>query len=139
MDHLMRMAQSVALFRSVHIKTSLNILTDSGMYRVLILVFNAHGGKGIKPNQIADYFRCTRPYVSKLAKSLIRRGLLVKKSDDSDGRSYYLLCSPAGREIVEEIMEDYLTVTRKLYEGLGAEKSSQLVALLEESTAILES
>jgi DNA-binding MarR family transcriptional regulator len=138
MDQLMRMAQSVAIFRSIHLKSSLNILSDSSDYRVLIMVFHYDGGNGIRPNQIADYFHCTRPYISKIVKSLIRKGFLLQMPDETDGRSYYLQCSSAGGEIVKVIMDDYLKITKKLYDGLGAKKSAKLIALLEESTTILE-
>ncbi len=138
MDRLMRMAQSVAIFRSIHLKSSLNMLADSSDYRVLIMVFHFDGGNGIRPNQLADHFHCTRPYISKIVKSLIRKGFLLKMPDEADGRSYYLQCSSSGGKIVEEIMDDYLKITKKLYDGLGKRKSTQLIALLEESTRILE-
>ena len=138
MDKLMRMAQSVALFRSAHIRSSLNVLADSGSYRVLILVYNFDGGKGIRPNQVAEYFRCTRPYVSKIIKYLIRRDLVSSQPDVLDGRSYRLVCTASGRAIMETIMKEYLQVTRTLVDGLGEEKSARLVELLEEATRILE-
>ncbi len=138
MDRLMKMAQSVALFRSTYIRSSLNVLSDSGSYRVLILVCNFDEGRGIKPNQVADYFHCTRPYISKVAKGLIQNGYIHKKSDPEDNRSSFFTCTPKGRKIVESIMEEYLQVTKKLFHGLGEKKSDMLVVLLDEAIGILE-
>jgi len=138
MERLMKMAQSVAIFRSMYMKTSLNSMADSGSIRILILVNNFAGGTGIRPHQVAEYFHCSRPYVSKVVKRLLDKKYVERIPDRNDSRCVILVTSDEGERIVQGIMEEYLEITARLYRGLGEEKSETLMALLDESVRILE-
>jgi len=138
MEKLMKMAQSVAMFRSMYMKTSLNAMADSGSIRVLIFVNNFEGGTGVRPHQVADYFHCSRPYVSKVVKRLFDKKYIERIPDRDDSRSSILVTSEQGKHIVLSIMDEYLEITARLYRGLGEKKSDTLMALLDESVQILE-
>lgn len=138
MDQLMRMAQSMALFRTSHMKSSLSVLNDNSSYRVLILAANYNQGRGITPSEMADYFRCSRPYISRIIKDQLKAHLLEKIPDPLDSRSFSLVCTEQGKERVGKMMDEYLLITRKLFLGLGKEKSRQFMELLEEAVRILE-
>ena len=138
MDQLLHLAQSVAVFRSMYIRHSRSEPGGSGSWRFLILIANYESGRGVRPAAIAHYFRCTRAYVSKMLKELKADGLVEERPDEDDHRSRFLVCTEQGRRLAQGIMDDYVAVTRRLRDGLGARKSEQLVALLDEAIAILE-
>ena len=138
MDQLLHMAQSVAVFRSTYIKHSRSEPGGGGSWRFLILIDNYDAGRGIKPAVIARYVRCSRAYVSRMIKELSSDGLIEDRPDERDRRSRFLVCTEKGRRVARDIMADYVAVTRRLYDGLGARKSGQLVSLLDEAIAILE-
>lgn len=135
---LLHMAQSVALFRSIYIKHSRDKAGGGGSWRFLIMINNYNFGRGIKPAVIAEYFRCTRAYVSKVIKELSADGLIEDRPDEHDSRSRYLVCTKAGRALAKSIMDDYVASTKKIYDGLGKEKSALFVQLLDEAISILE-
>lgn len=138
MDSLMRMAQSVALFRSMYIKHARSEVGGSGSWRFLVMVGQYDGGRGVRPAELAAYFHCSKAYVSKMVKELAAEGLVEERPDPNDGRSRILVCSENGNKVLQEIMTEYLAVTKKLRDGLGERRSRMLVELLEESIAILE-
>lgn len=135
---LLHMAQSIALFRSMYIKRSRDTAGSGGSWRFLIMIHNYNYGRGIKPAVIAEYFRCTRAYVSKVIKELASGGLIEDRPDENDSRSRYLVCTKAGSDLAKSIMDDYVAMTKKLYDGLGKKKSAMFVRLLDEAIAILE-
>lgn len=134
----MRMAQSVALFRSMYIKHARSEVGGSGSWRFLVMIGKYDGGRGVRPAELAAYFRCSKAYVSKMVKELAAEGLVEERPDPNDGRSRIFVCSEKGNKILQEIMAEYLGLTKKLRDGLGERKSHMLVELLEESIAILE-
>lgn len=136
MDRLLHMAQSVAVFRSMYIRHSRS--EPGGSWRFLILIHNFDEGQGIKPADMARYFRCSRAYVSKMIKELAADGLVEDRPDEGDRRSRFLACTEKGRRLARDIMDDYVAVTRRLRDGLGERKSERLVSLLDEAIAILE-
>lgn len=138
MDQLLHMAQSVAVFRSMYIRHSRSEPGGGGSWRFLILIHNFDEGLGIKPADMARYFRCSRAYVSKMIKELTADGLVEDRPDERDLRSRYLACTEKGVRLARGIMDDYVAVTRRLRDGLGVRKSEQLVSLLDEAVAILE-
>lgn len=138
LDSLMRMAQSVALFRSMYIKHSRSEAGGSGSWRFLVMIGKYDDGRGVRPAELAAYFHCSKAYVSKMVKELAAEGLVVERPDASDARSHLLQCTEQGNIILQEIMTEYLAVTKKLRDGLGERRSRMLVELLEESIAILE-
>jgi DNA-binding MarR family transcriptional regulator len=132
------MAQSVALFRSMYIKHARSEVGGSGSWRFLVMIGKYDGGRGVRPAELAAYFRCSKAYVSKMVKELAAEGLVEERPDPNDGRSRIFVCSEKGNKILQEIMAEYLGLTKKLRDGLGERKSHMLVELLEESIAILE-
>lgn len=138
MDRLLHMAQSVAVFRSIYIKHSRGEPGGGGSWRFLILIDNYDEGRGIRPADIARYVRCSRAYVSRMIGELSADGLVETRPDERDLRSHFIVCTEKGRRLAQDIMDDYVAVTRRLHDGLGARKSKQLVSLLDEAIAILE-
>lgn len=138
MDRLLHMAQSVALFRSMYIRHSRGGVGGSASWRFLVLIGKYDSGRGIKPAEAAGYFRCSKPYVSKMIKELAAEGLIEDRPDDKDARSRYLVCSDKGNEVLREMMGEYVAITKRLHDGLGERKSLSFVKLLDEAIAILE-
>ncbi|MCP5454270.1 MAG: hypothetical protein H7A27_09870 [Spirochaetaceae bacterium] len=52
-------------------------------------------------------------------------------------RSHFIVCTEKGRRLAQDIMDDYVAVTRRLHDGLGARRAISS-ALLDEAIAILE-
>jgi len=132
------LAQSIALFRSAYIKNSMQTMPEQGTVRFLILACNYAGGNGIKPNQAAEYFHCSRAYISKTIQSLHRKSLVEKRPDPDDKRACFITCTPKGKMLVHTMMSEYIKTTEKLYQRLGPEKSRLFRELLDEVIITLE-
>ena len=83
-------------------EVSLNIiLRDEGLtfFEALILAaifFEAQGG--IKPSDLADTFQTTRGNVSHCVSSLEAKGLVRRRIDPEDARSFRLVLQPVGKK-----------------------------------------
>lgn len=67
---------------------------------VLRLLFD---GSGAAPSRLAGELGMTRGGVTKLVDRLVEKGLVVRQSDDSDGRSQVVSLTVPGRGLVPEL------------------------------------
>lgn len=88
--------------------------------------------------QASDFFKVSKPMITKMVKSLLREGLINQGSDPSDKRRLILTITPKGYGLLEATYEDYLGSVKRLMDSLGQENFNTLITLLDQANAILK-
>src|SRR5271154_5328984 len=102
---------------------SLNgILQDEGVtfFEALMLAalfFEKKGG--IKPSDLAATFQTTRGNVSHCVSSLEAKGLVQRRIDPEDARSFQLMLKPSGRRRAVRVVGILDRIQRQLEERVG--------------------
>src|SRR5215472_10484733 len=76
---------------------------------------------------------------SRLATQLLEKGLLEKREDPSDQRSFYLALTPAGQKLYKELYEDALTRNERWMAVLSEEQQAVFLSCLEMLTQHMRS
>ena len=69
-------------------------------YEVLMYLADAEGGR-LRMGELADRLLLSRSGITRLADRLARQGLIARERCDDDGRGYFALLTPTGREKLE--------------------------------------
>jgi homoprotocatechuate degradation regulator HpaR len=83
-------------------------------------------------SDVAEKANILAPSLTRMIRSMTERGLILKASDDSDGRRVMLEIAPAGRELLRRVAPDSSKIYAELEAKFGKERFEQLVDLLEE-------
>lgn len=128
-------AEVIGLFTRLHTGSKRDLpIRNSDMG---VLMFLRHEGRGVRPVEVAEHFRVSKAAASTMIKRLHVAGYVEKNATERDGRSVQLFLSLKGKAFVEETVEQFLSVTEKLENGLGTERFIQLIRLLEDANEIL--
>jgi len=76
---------------------------------------------------------------SRLATQLLQKGLLEKREDPSDQRSFYLALTPAGEKLYRELYEDALARNERWMAVLSEEQRAVFLSCLEMLTQHMRS
>ncbi len=120
-------------------EVSLNvILRDEGLtlFEALMLAaifFEAQGG--IKPSDLAETFQTTRGNVSHCVSSLEAKGLVRRRIDQEDARSFRLVLQPMGKRRAARVAGIFDRMQTRFEENVGLAK---LAGMLEQLRAVEE-
>jgi DNA-binding MarR family transcriptional regulator len=103
-----------------------------------VLIYAQKQSCAVTPLMISQFFNISKPSVSSMVKSLTKQGFLIKESSIADKRSYTLVITEKGKNLVESTFIEYFKAVELLKEKMGAEKFDQLVELMEIANCILE-
>ena len=91
-------------------------------YEVLMYLGDAADGK-LRMGELADRLLLSRSGITRLADRLERQGLIERERCEDDGRGYFALLTPAGREKLDAARPDHLAgVRRHFLDRLDAER-----------------
>ena len=118
-------------------EASLNmILRDEGLtlFEALMLaaIFFEEKG-GIKPSDLAETFQTTRGNVSHCVSSLEAKGLVRRRSDEEDARSFRLVLQPVGKRRAARVAGIFDRMQTHFEEKMGVTK---LAGMLEQMRAV---
>jgi DNA-binding MarR family transcriptional regulator len=118
-------------------EASLNmILRDEGLtlFEALMLaaIFFEEKG-GIKPSDLAETFQTTRGNVSHCVSSLEAKGLVRRRIDEEDARSFRLVLQPVGRRRAARVAGIFDRMQTHFEEKMGVAK---LAGMLEQMRAV---
>jgi DNA-binding MarR family transcriptional regulator len=119
------------------IEVALNvILRDEGLtlFEALMLAaifFEAQGG--IKPSDLAETFQTTRGNVSHCVSSLEAKGLVRRRIDEDDARSFRLVLQPMGKRRAARVAGIFDRMQTQFEENVGVAK---LTGMLEQMRAV---
>jgi DNA-binding MarR family transcriptional regulator len=83
-------------------------------YEVLMYLDDAPGGK-LRMGELADRLLLSRSGITRLVDRLARQGLLERERCEDDGRGYYALLTPLGRETLAASRPAHLAGVRRRF------------------------
>lgn len=84
----------------------------------------------ITPQDIGKAGELDKITVSRAATALIQRGLIAQDRNPEDGRSHYLLLTPEGQALYEQVAPAAKAMEAELLSGWSAEEREKLATLL---------
>jgi DNA-binding MarR family transcriptional regulator len=120
-------------------EVSLNaILKDEGLtfFEALMLAAIFFESKsGIRPSELAETFETTRGNVSHCISSLEAKGLVRRRIDPEDARSFRLVLQPAGKRRAVRVVGIFDRMQTEFERNVGVAK---LAGMLEQMRAVEE-
>lgn len=101
---------------------------------VLAAIFFEEKG-GIKPSELAETFQTTRGNVSHCVSSLEAKGLVRRRIDEDDARSFRLVLQPMGKRRAARVAGIFDRMQTHFEENMGVVK---LAGMLEQMRAVEE-
>jgi DNA-binding MarR family transcriptional regulator len=128
-------ADTVALFCRLQMNSKRNIpIRPSEMG---VLIFTEKERVPVTPLMISNFFRITKPTVTTMLNSLIKKGYLVKTPSATDGRSYTVAPTEMGKDLVESTFNEYSKTMELLKNGMGSSQFNLFMELMEKANNIL--
>lgn len=105
---------------------------SEGRFAVLLLLEKRQLAKqpALNPAEIAENLGVTRATVTGLIAGLERDGLLRREADDSDGRRSRLSLTPAGAQVIAEVLPRYSHWLGGAMRGVSAADAATFAAVL---------
>jgi len=89
------------------------------------------------PMKIAEFFKITKPMVTTMVKSMVKKGYLLKEQLQTDKRSYMLIPTEKTIALVEQTYSEYLRTMDILRLKMGDTEYLELIDLLTKANNIL--
>ncbi len=102
-----------------------------------MLIMICRSSAPLSPNHIASFLRVTKPMVTSMVNSMVKRGYLEKRTSESDRRSCILIATPRAHELVAETCEEYYKILTMLQRRMGEQQYDQLITLLTQANEAL--
>ncbi|GGG19720.1 MarR family winged helix-turn-helix transcriptional regulator [Paenibacillus aceti] len=106
----------------------------SSEIKVLFIIrrVSCEDSRGVTISAISNMMEVTSPTVTPLVRSLEKRGLVTRYTDEQDRRAVRIKLTEQGEAITRKAQEAYTRRFNGLIDYLGEEKSGQLADLLEQ-------
>lgn len=95
-------------------------------------------GVAMAPREIVERAKLDKVTVSRTAKSLEWRGLVMRAADDVDQRSHRLALTGDGRALYDEVAPEALAMERQLFRSFASWEQGALESLLRRVQAAAE-
>lgn len=134
--NLINSAEAIGMFcrLHMHLKRDLPIRASE----MGVLIFTHKQSDPVTPLMISQFFNIAKPSVSSMIKALIKQGYLIKDPSEVDKRSYALVMTESGKNLVESTFVEYLKSYDRLKGRMGQESFNQLIELIQVANRILE-
>jgi len=103
-----------------------------------VLIYTQKQIHSVTPLMVSQFFNISKPSVSSTVKSLAKQGYLTKEISTVDKRSYILVITDKGKNLVESTFIEYFKSIELLKGKMGEKKFKQLNELMEIANSILE-
>lgn len=133
---LINSADVIGMFCRLHINSKRDLPIRSS--EMGMLIYTHKQSCAVTPLMVSQFFNISKPSVSSMVKSLTKQGFLIKESSIADKRSYTLVITEKGKNLVESTSIEYFKAVELLKERMGADEFGQLVELMEIANWILE-
>jgi len=135
MQEYIKGAEAVSLFCRINMNAKRDLPIRASEMGTLIFIVKA--AEAQSPIKIAEFFKVTKPMVTTMVNSLVKKGYLIKNPSSTDGRSFTLKPTEQGVCLVEEAYDEYFKTMGLLRTQMGCEKYGQLIELIELANNIL--
>lgn len=102
-----------------------------------VLIFTEKQSIPVTPLMISKFFKITKPSVTSMIDSLVKKNYLIKTPSSIDRRSYTVSVTAKGREIVELTYNEYLRMTQLLEKHMGSQDFNSFIKLINKANSIL--
>lgn len=86
---------------------------------------------GVTQVQLSESLNCEPPTVTNMINKLEKKGILLRKRDDADGRVSRVYVTHKGRELLEPVEKIWRQQTDKLLEGFSREERITLKNMMQ--------
>ena len=93
--------------------------------------------RSLRASEVVSTTMLSGASVTKISENLVRRGLIDRHKSERDGRVVLLAVTPAGRELVEQVLPRRLADDARLLVGLTSDDRDQLARLLRKMSVSL--
>jgi len=135
-NDLIESADAVGMFCRLNMNTKRDLPIRTSEMGVLIFIQKVDGE--VTPTEISDFFNISKPSVTAIIKSLIRKKYLTKKQLKADKRSYYVSITSKGNALVQETFDEYFKLIELLQSEMTSTEFKQLIELIQKSNKILQ-
>jgi DNA-binding MarR family transcriptional regulator len=128
-------ADAIALFcrQQMNIKRDIPIRPSE----MGALIFTQKYNAPITPLMLSNFFRITKPSVTSMVNSLIKKDYLIKIPSSTDGRSYTVSITEKGIDLVESTRKEYFRTMELLKEKMGHKEFNLFIELIHKANSIL--
>lgn len=102
-----------------------------------LLIFTVKSKTPVTPVMAANYFNVSKPMIASMVKQLTTDEYVTKVPSQEDKRSYTLQPTSKAIELTETVYDEYFKDMRRLISGMGEEKFTDMLILLEEANKLL--
>lgn len=134
-NHIINSTESIALFCRLQMNVKRDIpIRPSEMG---VLIFTQKQNIPVTPLMISKFFRITKPSVTSMINSLVKKNYLIKTPSSIDKRSYTVSTTVKGKELVESTYNEYLRMTQLLEKNMGSKDFNLFIDLIQKANNIL--
>ncbi|MBM7614155.1 MarR family winged helix-turn-helix transcriptional regulator [Alkaliphilus hydrothermalis] len=102
-----------------------------------VLIFTQKQSEPVTPLMISNFFRISKPSVTSMINSLIKKEYLIKTPSPTDGRSYTVSTSDKGKELVESTYNEYFRTIELLKNKMGDKEFNSFIQLMQKANSVL--
>ena len=135
MEQFIKGAEEVTLFCRINmnIKRELPIrASEIGM-----LIYLVKSEEPINSIKIAEFFKVTKPNVTAMVNSMLKKEYIIKEQSKLDKRSFILKPTQKAIDLVEETYDEYFKTMKLLSDKMGENDYKELIELLGKANNIL--
>lgn len=126
---------AISRFCRLNINIKRDIPIRASEMGVLIFVQKSHAPA--TPLTVSSFFDISKPSVTDMVNSLVKKDLLIKIPSEVDRRSYSLVVTKKGADLLENTYKDYFKVLELLEERMGNKDFKLFIQLLQKANNIL--
>ncbi len=135
MNELIKGAEVISLFCRININAKKELPIRSSEMGLLIFLVKEQCEH--TPLMISEFFKVTKPMVTAMVNSLVKKEYIIKIPSPIDKRSFILKPTEKAILLVGETFDEYYKNMQVLKERLGNKKFENLTELLNEANGIL--
>ena len=135
MDELIKGGEVIALFCRININTKRELPIRSSEMGLLIFIVKEEGEH--TPLEISEFFKVTKPMVTAMVNSLVKKEYITKVKSSVDKRSFIVKPTEKAVSIVNKTYNEYFKNMQTLRTCLGNHEFSELIELLTKANSIL--
>lgn len=108
-----------------------------GEFALMDVIAEGFENRSIKPSELSEKMRMTKPAVSKALNSLEEKGMVERIIDPDDRRGVRIRITEAGKSEHRKSLCAFEDMTCRILERMGEKDSEDIIRLIEKFYAIL--
>ncbi|NFE96053.1 MarR family winged helix-turn-helix transcriptional regulator [Clostridium botulinum] len=135
-EDLLKCSKIISLFCRLNVNRKIGIPISSVEMEMLTLIYNAENE--VTPLMISKIMNLKKPSVSGVVESLLKKNYVQKEQNCNDKRSYYLVITEKGKELLKSANDLYLSAIYTLKKELGRDAFVSFIETMNKANDILK-